>query len=172
MDFYDVIYGRESIREYDPKRKVDPEIIKRIADAGRIAPSACNFQPWEFLVVSSEEMLKKIKPCYLGNWFKEAQHVLIVKGFRDRAWLRGYDEYSSLETDLTIAMDHMILAAENEGVATCWIAAFNPEILDNALNLNENEFVYAITPLGYPKRGYVKVGHKPRKDLKEILKFI
>ncbi|MEN8907226.1 MAG: nitroreductase family protein [Clostridiales bacterium] len=172
MDFYEVINGRESVREYDVNKKIKLETLKKIANAGRIAPSACNFQPWEFLIISSEDILEKVRPCYLASWFKEAPHILIVKGFRNKAWLRGYDEYSSLETDLTIAMDHMILAAENEGVATCWIAAFNPEILEKVLELKQDEFVYAITPLGYAKRGYIKKDHKPRKELSEILKII
>ena len=69
-------------------------------------------------------------------------------------------------------MDHLILAAENEGVGTCWIAAFNPEILSDALSLEKDEVVYAITPLGYTKKGFKKKGNKDRKPLDEIVRFL
>lgn len=172
MDFYEVINKRESIRDYDPQKTVKEDVLQRIVNAGRIAPSACNLQPWEFIIVSSEKMLEKVRSCYAAPWFKDVPHILIVKGDREKSWRRGYDEYNSLETDLAIAMDHIILAAENEGVATCWIAAFKPEVLTNALKLTENEVIFAITPLGYPKKGYLKNNIKQRKELGEILKII
>ena len=172
MDFYDLIKNRESIRDYDPARPVEKDKLNRILNAGRIAPSAANKQPWHFLVISSGEMLDKVKRCYHRDWFKDAPHILIVAGRKADAWVRQHDGYNSLETDLTIAMDHLILAAENEGVGTCWIAAFNPEILSDALSLEKDEVVYAITPLGYTKKGFKKKGNKDRKPLDEIVRFL
>ncbi|MCK5308591.1 MAG: nitroreductase family protein [Zetaproteobacteria bacterium] len=172
MDFYDLIRGRESIRNYDPARSLDEEILYRILEAGRLAPSAVNYQPWSFLVISSEEMLAKVRPCYPRPWFHEAPHVLVVVGKVDEAWVREKDGYNSLETDLTIAMDHMILAAEYEGVATCWVGAYDPDILRAVLSLKDNEIVYSITPLGYPKEGFVKKGNKKRKPIDEIVEIL
>ncbi len=172
MDFYDLIENRESIRNYDPSRPVEKSKLNRILNAGRLAPSAANKQPWRFLIVSSAEMLEKVRACYHRDWFKEAPHILIVTGCKADAWVKKYDGYNSLETDLTIAMDHMILAAENEGVGACWIAAFNPDILCNALSLEKDEIVFAITPLGYTKKGFSKKGTKDRKPLDEIVRFL
>ena len=172
MDFYELISTRESIRDYDPAKPVEEEKLRRILEAGRLAPSAANHQPWRFLIISSAEMLEKVRPCYQRDWFTHAPNILIVAGNKNDAWARGYDGYNSLETDLTIAMDHMILAAENEGVGTCWIAAFDPEVLREALSLKENDKVYAITPLGYPKEGFKKKGYKNRKPLEEIIHFL
>ena len=172
MDFYEVITKRESIRNYDSNKKISEEILNRILEAGRIAPSAANLQPWKFILISSPEILEKIKRCYNTSWFRDAPHILVVIGDREKAWVRKSDGYNSLETDLTIAMDHMILAAENEGVATCWIAAFKPEVLRKSLQLKETEEVFAITPLGYPKVGFKKEGNKQRKMLKEIVEFM
>ena len=160
MDFYELIRNRESIRNYDPERPLEKDVLYRILEAGRLAPSAVNFQPWRFLVISSEEMLAKVRPCYGRDWFSGAPHILVVVGFPDEAWVREKDGYNSLETDLTIAMDHMILAAEYEGVATCWVGAYDPYLLREALSLKENEIVYSITPLGYPKDGFEKKGSK------------
>ena len=172
MDFSELIQTRESIRDYDPDRTVNHQVIKRILDAGRLAPSAANRQPWKFILVSSADMLKKVKECYHKPWFKDAPHILIVSGDMNESWTRSYNGYNSIETDLTIAMDHMILAAENEGVGTCWIAAFDTSILYKALGLSDNEKVFAITPLGYPHEGFNKKSNKIRKELKEVVKYI
>ncbi len=172
MDFIRLIQERESIRNYDPKRPVDKEILLRILEAGRIAPSAANLQPGKFVLVSSKEMLENVRACYPRDWFCDAPHILIVKGNKSMAWKRTKDGYNSIETDLTIAMDHMILAAENEGIGTCWIANFNPDILRDALKLGPDEFVFALTPLGYQKAGFRKKGGKQRKPLNEIMEII
>jgi nitroreductase len=172
MEFQELIKYRESVRDYDPTRPVPQAVLRRILEAGRLAPSAANHQPWKFLVISSQAMLQKVHACYAKDWFRAAPHVLIVSGKREDAWTRRYDGYNSLETDLTITMDHLILAASNEGVGTCWIAAFDLQILRSALSLKETEMVYAITPLGYPHAGYQHKGKKDRKKFEEVVKFL
>ncbi|MBN2864192.1 MAG: nitroreductase family protein [Bacteroidales bacterium] len=172
MEYSDIIRSRESIRNYDPDRPVPEKILEKILNAGRLAPSACNCQPWKFLLISSPMMLDKVRSCYPRAWFKEAPHVLVTVGYRSLAWVRSYDGYNSLETDVAIALTHIILAAENEGVATCWIAAYDPIKLKNALDLESNMEIFGITPLGYPKPGFSKILIKERKSLKEIVEFL
>jgi nitroreductase len=172
MTFHELIRQRESIRNYDPEHPVEKEKLDRILEAGRIAPSAANRQPWQFYLISSPENLEKIRPCYTRPWFSNAPHVLIVAGKRHEAWVRQSDGYNALETDLTIAMDHMILAAEAEGVGTCWIAAFDPEKLMESGILGPGEEVFAITPLGYPEKGFIKRGVKDRKPFDKIVKYL
>ncbi len=171
MDFTRVICERESIRSYDPARPVDKQVLERILDAGRIAPSAANKQPWRFLLVSSREMLTQVRRCYQKPWFQDAPHVLVVTGRPGEAWSRQ-DAWNSIETDLAIAMDHMILAAENEGVGTCWVAAYDPMVLRAALGLGPDDRVYAVTPLGYPKAGFTKKGQKQRKTLQDVVRYL
>ena len=172
MDFYELIKRRESVRDYDPNRKIDDRVLFRILNAGRLGPSASNRQPWTFLVVSSKEKLEKVRACYQKSWFQQAPHILIIIGDKTKSWVRWYDGYNSIETDLAIAMDHIILAAEYENVGTCWIAAYNYKILANAICLKENEVIFSITPLGYPNKGYQKQDNKARKPLEEIVKII
>lgn len=172
MNVLEQIAHRESIRDYDPARPVDAGTLGRILEAGRLAPSACNLQPWEFIVAQSQEALARIRPSYPKPWFQDAPQVLVVVGFRDRAWVRKCDGYCALETDLTIAMDHLILAADHEGVATCWIANFDPQLLREALQLGPHQEVFAITPLGYPREGFSLKGVKQRKALTEIARYI
>lgn len=171
MDFREVICGRESVRSYDPTRPVDKLVLERILEAGRVAPSAANKQPWRFLLISSRETLTRLKRCYQRPWFQDAPHVLVVVGRVSDAWTRQ-DGYNSIETDVTIAMDHMILAAENEGVGTCWVAAYDPGVLRSALGLGPDERVYSITPLGYPRPGYSRKIRKERKTLSEVVTYM
>jgi nitroreductase len=172
MEYTELIHQRESVRNYDQARPVTKEILEKILDAGRMAPSACNLQPWKFLLISSAVMLEKVRACYHREWFKEAPHILVITGLKDKAWNRSYDGYNSVETDVAIAMTHIILAAENEGVGTCWIAAYDPAILRKALNLGDNQLVFGITPLGYPKTGYKRNIVKNRKPAEEIIEFL
>lgn len=167
MDFYDLVSTRCSIRSFEKSRAIPEEVLNRVLNAGRLAPSANNLQPWHFHVVTSPEMLEKIYPCYKRDWIQSAPSILIVSGDRNNAWVRRQDNYNSIETDLTIVMDHLILAAAWEGLGTCWIAAFDLEMIREALQLEPNIEVFAFTPLGYPAPDALPAPKK-RKSLEEI----
>lgn len=169
--FHDLVETRKSVRGYDPERPVPREQLDRVLDAGRLAPSAKNLQPWKFLLVSSPEMLEKVRPCYEREWFRQAPHILIVTGDRQAAWVRPSDGWNSLETDMSIAMDHLVLAAHAEGLATCWISAFDPQRLREALALKPSEEIFAITPLGYPSEG-AETRPKTRKPLDAVVRYL
>jgi nitroreductase len=171
MTFHQLITQRESIRSYD-SRPVEKEKLIRILDAGRLAPSAANRQPWRFYLVSEIANLAKVHQCYGRSWFRQAPHILVVAGKQEQAWTRAVDGYNSIETDLAIAMDHIILAAADEGVGSCWIAAFDYSKLKTVGLFDETEVIFAITPLGYPARGHVNRLAKDRKALEEITVFI
>jgi nitroreductase len=168
---HELVESRKSVRGYDRSRPVPPEMLERVLDAGRLAPSAKNLQPWKFLVVSSPGMLAKVRLCYERDWFTEAPHLLVVTGDRSEAWVRPSDGWNSLETDLGIAMDHLILAAHAEGLATCWISAFDPAMLREALGLSPTEEVFAITPLGYASPE-AQTRPKSRKPLDEVVRYL
>jgi nitroreductase len=172
MNFTELINTRESLRNYDPERPVPAKVLENILNAGRLAPSACNLQPWKFLVISGADILEKVRAAYPREWFIEAPHVLVIVGSREQAWKRSSDGYCSIETDSAIAMTHIILAAENEGVGTCWIANYDPAKLREALKLGQDQVVFGITPLGYPKKGFKKSGNKKRKPLDEIVEYL
>jgi len=164
--------GHDVVEAENGNKAVEAVKLNKIIEAGRLAPSAANRQPWRFYVVSSDENLAKIRKCYSKSWFGDAPHVLIVAGKRKAAWTRAADGYNALETDLTIAMDHIILAAESLGVGTCWIAAFDPDELKKTGILSGDEEVFAITPLGYQKKDFKKSGNKNRKPFAEVVKFV
>lgn len=170
MEFYDLIQNRESIRDYNPDKVVPEAVLNRILNAGRLAPSASNRQPWTFVLISSPEKLEEVRSCYHREWFKQAPHILVIVGNKADAWVRSYDGYNSLETDAAIAMDHIILAAENEGVGACWIIAYEHDKLAKAIGLNPQEEVFCITPLGYQNEGFQKRKNKIRKSLDEVVR--
>ena len=167
-----MIKSRESIRSYDPSKPVPEEVLRRILEAGRLALSAANRQPWKFLVISSPVMLEKVRGCYGREWFHDAPHVVAVVGLKDQAWVRSHDGYNAVETDAAIAMTHIILAAENEDVGACWIANYDPAKLREALDLSGNEEIFGITPLGYPRPDFRKSGIKKRKTLDEVVRIL
>ena len=170
MDFYDLVSNRSSIRSFDMSRAIPQEVLNRILNAGRLAPSANNLQPWHFHVITSPEVLEKIYPCYKRDWIQSAPCLMIVSGDRNSAWVRRHDNYNSIETDLTIVMDHLILAAAWEGLGSCWIAAFDPGIIREALQLDRNIEIYAFTPLGYAAPDALP-SPKLRKSLEEITTY-
>ncbi|MDF1559812.1 MAG: nitroreductase family protein [Bacteroidales bacterium] len=168
MEFTELINTRESIRSYDPSKPVPEETLRKILEAGRLALSAANRQPWRFLLISSPAMLEKVRGCYGREWFHDAPHVVAVVGMKDQAWVRSHDGYNAVETDAAIAMTHIILAAENEGVGACWIANYDPVKLREALDVTGDQEVFGITPLGYPRPDFRKSGIKKRKTPDEV----
>ncbi len=172
MNFLSLVSDRYSVRGYDSNRKIEPEKLLRILEAGRMAPSAANRQPWTFVVVQLASVRAELTNVYPAKWFADAPVVLIVKGRKSEAWIRKKDGYSAIETDLTIAMDHLILAATNEGLGTCWIAAFDEEKLRQIIKLTEDEVVFAMTPIGYQTENEVVTRVKSRKSMDEIIEWI
>ncbi len=168
MDFDDVIRERKSVRKY----KSDPipdEVLERILEAGRIAPSAKNIQPWHFIVIKNREIKEKIAEASRGQYFlAEADVILCGCALEDIAWGKMGGYMSSFAVDLAIALEHMILAATNEGLGTCWIGAFDEKAVKDILGVPKNVRIVGLTPIGYAAE-YPK--DRGRKTLKEIVSY-
>lgn len=171
-NFAQLADSRYSQRAYDTQRPVPRELLLEILETVRLAPSAANKQPWEILVLQSPDALNRIHSAYTRDWFLAAPCVIAIKGRQDQAWVRPFDGYNALETDLAIAMDHLTLAAADHGLGTCWIGNFDPAVLAEALSLGQSERVYAITPLGWAPAGHTKPAQKPRKSMGELVRFL
>ena len=170
MEFYEAINTRRSVRSYrnDP---VPEEVLKRILDAARVAPSANNIQPWHFIVVKDEKRKKEVARLSFDQTFiAEAPVVIVCCGskYHDRySWISD----NTYIIDVSIAVDHLTLAARNEGLGTCWIGAFDHSGMKKLLEMPENYDVIVLTPLGYPRTNSVFRGTSSRKDLKEIVSY-
>jgi nitroreductase len=164
MDFYQVLKIRRSIRKYK-STPVEPDKLDRILEAVRIAPSAANCQPWHFIVITDAAVRRSLAKAYPRDWFAAAPVVICACAEPEEAWVR-MDKKNYADVDVTIAFEHLVLAAAAEGLATCWIAAFDPAELRKALGLPNGIEPLAITPVGYPDeapRAFV------RKPLSEIV---
>lgn len=167
MDFYEVIKTRHSVRAYKSD-SVEQDKLDRVLEAARIAPSAANRQPWQFIVVKNKQVKEQLKEAYPQQWFYTAPVIICACGKPEEAWKRG-DGKSYVDVDVTIAMDHLILAATAEGLGTCWIGAFTPDVAKRVLHLPAGIEPLAMTPLGYPTS---PSKHSARKDLRAILRVI
>lgn len=164
MDFYQVLKARRSVRKYK-STPVESDKLERILEAVRIAPSAANRQPWHFIVITDEAVRRSLTKAYPRDWFAAAPVVICACAEPDEAWVR-MDKKNYADVDVTIAFEHLVLAAAAEGLGTCWIAAFDPAELRKALSLPAGIEPLAITPVGYPDeqpRPFV------RKSLPEIV---
>ena len=168
LDFYEVIRTRRSIRSYKPD-PIPKEVLTRVLDAARIAPSGSNRQPWKFIVVKDEELKRRIaKACHNQMFIAEAPVVIVACGYNIHYNRGEYMGDFSMLVDVSIAFTHLILAARAEGLGTCWIGSFNNEEIKRILGIPEEVNVVAITPLGYPKdEEFREPG--PRKPLSEIM---
>lgn len=150
MNVMDAIRTRRSVRSYatDP---LSPEVRKRMRDALRLAPSACNFQPWHFILVSEAGKRRALAAASNSqNWMADAPLIVVGCAVPDQAYQRMGGYGNSADLDVTIALDHLTLAAVAEGLGTCWIGAFDEGQVKALLNVPEEVKVVAMTPLGYP----------------------
>ena len=148
MDFEKLASSRYSVRAYknDP---VPDEVLNRILDAARNAPTAANKQPFRIIVIRTAERREELGRIYGREWFTQAPLVLAICTVTDEAWVRKFDEKCYSFVDAAIVFDHLILAATDLGLGTCWIAAFDPVAAREVLGLPEGVEPVAFTPLGY-----------------------
>ena len=166
MDIYTVIKTRRSVRKYKAT-PVDQDKIDRILEAARLAPSAANFQPWHFILIRDEQTRRNLKGAYGRDWFTAAPVIICACAEPGKGWVRR-DGKNYADVDVTIAFEHLVLAAAAEGLGTCWIGAFDPVKLKRILGLPDAIEPLAMTPLGYPDEAPRPTNRKP---LSEILRF-
>ena len=149
MQLIDLIRKRRSVRSYAP-RAVEEEKLHCLLEAARLAPSACNFQPWHFVTVSSLEGREKIQACYGREWFKTAPLYIIVCSDHTRSWKRPSDGKDHADIDAAIATEHICLAAAELGLGTCWICHFDVQRCAHSFRLPAGIEPVALIPVGYP----------------------
>lgn len=149
MKIIDIIRKRSSIRDYSAQ-PVEQEKINYILEAARLAPSACNLQPWRLLIIQSDEGIEKIRTCYTRDWFKTAPVYIVVCGNHDESWKRSSDHKDHADIDISIATEHICLAATELGLGTCWVCNFDTQRCTELFNIPKECEPVAIIPIGYP----------------------
>ena len=165
MEFLELAKKRYSCRAYksDP---VEDDKLQQVLEAARLAPTAYNLQPFQLIVIHTKGREADLRRIYRSSWFTQAPIIICACGITSESWKRQ-DGKNYCEVDVSIAMDHLILAATNLGLGTCWIGEFNPDSAREILGLPDDVEPIAFTPLGYPAD---RPGHKSRKSLNEIVR--
>ncbi len=167
MDVFEAVRARKSVRAYlstpIPKEKLD-----RVLEAGRLAPSAMNYQPWHFIVVEDAGKRAEMSKARWAKFLKDAPVVIVGCG----------DTKSSPDwyaVDTTIALQNMVLTATGEGLGTCWIGSFDEELIRGLLKIPKHMAIVALLTVGYPKDKLDLVAKlarsSDRKPLKEKVSY-
>ena len=164
MDFSELVKKRYSARAYKPE-PVEEAKVGAVLEAARLAPTAANRQAFRIVVVPTKGRQEDLGRIYGRPWFVQAPLVMAVCAVPGEAWVRR-DGWSAAETDATIVMTHIILAAADLGLGTCWIANFDLTAAREVLGLPEGIVPIAFTPLGYPADSPPPKKRKPLSALK------
>jgi nitroreductase len=166
MKFIELAKQRVSIRSYKPEPVSDAH-LNEVLEAGRLAPTACNFQPFQFVVVRKKENLAALAAGYPAPWFAEAPVIIAICTQSSKAWKRKQDGRCLVDVDAAIAADHMTLAAADIGLGTCWVGAFDPKIIRKALGVPRTVEPVILLTLGHPNE---KGRPKLRQPLEKLVR--
>ncbi len=155
MSLLDVIFKRRSIRRYRSE-PIPDNVLKKILEAGRLAPSADNVQPWHFVVVTESKIKEKLSKGRWNRFIKDSAATIVGCGYAANEWST---------VDVTIALENMVIAAEAQGIGSCWIGDFKEEELKKLLGIPNDLKVIALVSFGYP-------AEKPNPPSKKRLKTI
>lgn len=168
MDVKQAIEERRSVRKYKAGAPSHQELTE-VMEAARLAPTACNKQPFRLLCVTDESTLDVLRSAYEREWLKSASCMIVVIADHSQSWHRGNDGKDHADIDAAIATDHMTLRAAELGLGTCWICNFDAAKVHRDLNLGESEEAVVLLPIGHaadePKP-------KVRKSEGEMYRFL
>jgi nitroreductase len=165
VNFDQLIQIRYSCRAYKPD-PVPDDLLRRVLEAARLAPTAANRQAFRVVVVPVRGREESLRRVNAKDWFVQAPLVIAACGVPAQNWVRKQDGKNYNDVDVSIVMDHLILAAADLGLGTCWIAAFDPAAAREVLSLQAGVEPIAFTPLGYPADAPTP---KTRKTLSELV---
>ncbi len=159
MSLMDLVRRRRSVRKFQPGRRIPRAVLDRCLEAARLAPSACNSQPWSFLVVDDPEEVRALaaesctrSPYGMNRFAAEASAIIVVVtekmkwAARMGAQFRGV-QYSLV--DVGIAGEHLVLQAMEEGIGSCWLGWFNERAVKRRYGIPRAQKVDLMICLGY-----------------------
>ncbi len=161
----ELIEARRSIRSYKDQ-EIEEDKMNYVLQAFRKAPSAKNIQPWKLVVVKNKKVIKDLAiACNNQTFMEEAPVIVVACAKEEEAYgvMGGY--MSSYPIDIAIALEHLVLAATEKGLGTCWIGAFKEQLVKDILRVPKDVRVVALTPLGYPAREASSRGRKPLTEI-------
>ena len=166
MDFLELVKKRYSVRAYK-SIPIEYSKLQKVLEAARLAPTANNRQPFKLIIIQTKGREEELLRIYNRTWFVEAPLIICICSIPSEGWIRQ-DGKNYCDVDAAIAMDHLILAATELGLGTCWIGAFNLEEAYNILKLPNDIEPIVFTPLGYPND---QPGDMIRKPIEELIHY-
>jgi len=167
MELSALMSTRYSVRQFQ-NRVIDKQVLNTILQAGQVAPTACNNQPQRILVVQDPDRLARL--AAVTRYTFSAPCLLVVCSDPSVSWKRSYDGLNSATIDAGIVATHMILQAWALGVGSCWVCAFDPVKVRQALRIPEKYQIEFLLPMGYPAPNAVpSANHASRKPLQETV---
>jgi nitroreductase len=146
---------------------VEDEKLHQVLEAARLAPTANNQQPFQLIVIHTKGREEELRRVYNKDWFVQAPIVICACGLPGTAWVRE-DKKNYTPVDVAIVMDHVIMAATDLGLGTCWVGAFSEQETREILGLPEEVEPIVFTPLGYPAD---QPEPKERKPLEKLVRY-
>ncbi|MBQ9785578.1 MAG: nitroreductase family protein [Clostridia bacterium] len=147
MDFEKLISERYSVRSFRSEH-LPQAVIDKILHAGYKAPTGCNYQPQRIVVMNTDDSIARLQKCTKCHF--NAPSAMLVCHNREESWVRKYDGALSSSVDAVIVTTYMMLAAQNEGVGTCWVMHFDPAAMREAFNIPDHVEPIALLVMGYP----------------------
>jgi len=166
MEFLELVKKRYSVRAYKSK-PIEYDKLQKVLEAARLAPTADNRQPFQLIIIQTQGREEELLRIYNKPWFVEAPVVICACGIPSESWVRQ-DGKNYCDVDVAIVMDHLILAATELGLGTCWVGAFNKEEARKILKLPDDLEPIVFTPLGYPND---QPGDIIRKPIEELIRY-
>lgn len=164
MSLIDALLSRRSIRHYEPTA-IPKEMLDKILEAGRMAPSAGNKQPWHFIVITDDKLKQELSKGLFSRFLKNAPLSIVGCAHQDRIAGR----WAKIST--AIALQNMVIAAWALGIGSCWIGAFQEDKVKQLLDIPQNWNVVALIPFGYPAKIPKPRGKKPIEKIISYNKF-
>jgi nitroreductase len=161
LSFSDLIQKRYSVRGYKPD-PVEESKLQQVLEAARTAPTASNAQRFQLIVVHTKGREEELRRIYDRDWFVQAPLVILACRY---PWGPERERKDYTDVDMGIVVDHLILAATELGLGTCWIGAFDPAATREILGLPDEVEPVVFTPLGYPDAPPRGRGRKPLSEL-------
>lgn len=168
MSLLELAQSRYSVRDYQPTPVSDDD-LQYILESARLAPSACNRQPWHFYLCTSADALSKVQKCYDREWFRTAPMVIICCIDHGGEWVRQSDRHAHGIVDISIAAEHICLAATERGLGTCWVCNFDAQLCHQLFHLPDQYEAAILLPLGHPNTVPTE---KKRCKMSEILTIL
>jgi len=165
MTFKELCLRRQACRKYLPKA-IEQEKLDYILECARLAPSACNRQPWTVYLLQSEDAVSKATECYNRDWAKTAPMFILLCIKEDQQWIRPNDNKPHGMIDISIIAEHICIAATEVGLDTCWVCNFETAKAQAIFSIPEDETPAVLIPIGYSEEA---VREKTRKEMDEIL---